>query len=113
MTALWAIVAGIRLLAELGGLVAAVIVTSRLVEGPSGWILGGAVALIIAMVWARWIGPRSGRRLPDPPRMLLEVGIFVALAGALIETGAPVWGLALLVAEIATAVSARRAPFPM
>ncbi len=53
-----------------------------------------------ALVWGRWVAPRSGHRLPDPGRAGVELVLFM-LAFVLVtqagpQPGAISWGLAML-----------------
>ena len=54
--------------------------------GTARWILVVAAPLVVALVWGRWMAPRSNHRVPDPWRLVIEVVVFgsavVALAAA-------------------------------
>jgi hypothetical protein len=62
-------------------------------------LLGLAAPLLMALVWGTWIAPAARRRLHDPPRLLLELGVWAAATVALIAAARPTWalGFALLV----------------
>jgi hypothetical protein len=54
--------------------------------GTARWILVVAAPLVVALVWGRWMAPRSNHRVRDPWRLAIEVLVFgsavVALAAA-------------------------------
>jgi uncharacterized protein DUF2568 len=79
---------GLRFLLELSALVAVAIWGYDLTDGPLRWLLAIAAPLAVAVVWGRWLAPRSPRRLLDDPRRLaLEVAVFGAAAAALVASG--------------------------
>ncbi len=75
--------------------------------GPLGTVVAVVVVLAAAGAWGMWVGPRSARRLPDPWRLVLEIGLF-ALGGLGLWLG---WsagaGLALALASAVVAVLTR------
>jgi hypothetical protein len=54
--------------------------------GGARWLLVVAAPLVIALVWGRWMAPRSNHRVRDPWRLAIEGLVFgsavVALAAA-------------------------------
>ena len=54
--------------------------------GGARWVLVVAAPLAIAVVWGRWMAPRSNHRVHDPWRLVIELLVFgsavVALAAA-------------------------------
>jgi hypothetical protein len=64
-------------------------------------VLGIGLPLLVALVWGRWAAPRSAHRLPDTPRLALELGVFAAAAAALIAAGASVPAVVFAVVVVA------------
>ena len=65
------------------------------------WLLVVASPLLVAVVWGRFMAPKSTTRVGDPRRLLLELLIFGSAVAALTVSGQGVWaavfgGLALL-----------------
>jgi hypothetical protein len=82
-----------------------------------GGLLGAVVAVVAALaaagVWGMWVGPRSARRLADPWRLVLEIGLF-ALGGLCLWLGGSAGaGLALALVSTAVAVLTRLVGEPM
>jgi len=83
-----------------------------------GFARGGVLAVLsgillplaVAAVWGAFIGPRARRRLPDPPRLVLELLVFAAATAALAAVGHAVLATAYAVIAVATAVVTRAAP---
>jgi alpha-beta hydrolase superfamily lysophospholipase len=71
--------------------------------------LGLGAPLAAAAVWGLWIGPRSGRRLPDPGRLLLEVALFALGGLALAGFGSASAGLVFSTGAILLAFGVRQA----
>jgi hypothetical protein len=76
---------GLRFLLELSAL-AAVAYWGWNEGGAARWVLVVAAPLVVALVWGRWMAPRSNHRVRDPWRLVIEVLVFgsavVALAAA-------------------------------
>jgi hypothetical protein len=101
----------VRFLLEVAALVAL---------GYSGWVLGpstpvSVVLLVVlplagAVVWGRWVAPKSSRRLPDPTRLAVELAVFGAAALGLATAGQTrwAWGLVVVVAANEAALFAGR-----
>ena len=49
--------------------------------------LGIGAPLLAAVVWGAWIAPRARRRLLDPARLLVELGLFAVAGLAFAQTG--------------------------
>ena len=60
-----------------------------LVDGGRSWLIGIAAALLVAVIWARWMAPTSSHRLSDPGRyvaqavLFISIGVLAALSGLL------------------------------
>jgi hypothetical protein len=73
--------------------------------GYAGWLLGpsavmSAVLVVVlplaaALVWGRWVAPKADRRLPDPQRLAVELGVFGAAALGLVAAQQLGWAVAL------------------
>lgn len=61
-----------------------------LVDGGRSWLIGAALAIVVAVVWARWIAPSAERRLDDPARYTAQAALFV-MVGALAAFGGLLW----------------------
>jgi hypothetical protein len=102
----WLVVGAGRFASELGMLAAL---------GVGGWaagartgaavgvVLAGALPVLAAVVWGRWVAPRAGHRLEDPGRLGVELVLFAAAAGGLLLASHPGWALALVLLWAATA----------
>lgn len=66
-----------------------------------GWLLRVAVGvgapLLAATIWGLLIAPKAKRRLADPWRFMVELGLFGLAAVALMGVGRPFLGIILLV----------------
>ena len=80
----------VRLLCELGLLVALAVWGFHVGSGLAGdLVLGLGAPLLAAVVWGLWVAPASRRRLADPARLLVEVLLFAAGVVALAVAGFP------------------------
>ena len=61
-----------------------------LVDGWRSWLIGVAAALVVAMIWARWMAPRSSHRLTDPGRYVAQAVLFVSI-GVLAAVSGLLW----------------------
>ncbi len=78
---------------ELAMFVIVVVSINRLVDGWRHWLISIAVALLIAVGWARWMAPSSDRRLTDPTRYIAQAVLFVAVGVLAAFAGLPWVGL--------------------
>ena len=89
------LVHGVRFLCEIAAVVAVVW---------WGWPIWGVVAgAVVIAVWGAWVAPKARRRLPDPARLFVELGIFALATVAFLEVGQPVVAVVFAVASVATA----------
>jgi hypothetical protein len=78
-----------------------------------GWpVVGILLGIAIIAVWGAWVAPKAQRRLPDPMRLLVELGIFALATVAFVEVGQTVLAVVFAVAAVATAGLSRRFPAP-
>jgi len=61
-----------------------------LVVGWRSWLIGIAAALLVAVIWARWMAPSSSHRLTDPRRYVAQAVLFVSI-GALAAVSGLLW----------------------
>lgn len=61
-----------------------------LVSGWRSWLIGIAVAIVIVLIWARWMAPSSSHRLTDPGRYVAQAVLFISI-GALAAVSGLLW----------------------
>ena len=61
-----------------------------LVVGWRSWLIGIPAAIVVAVIWARWMAPSSSHRLTDPKRYIAQAVLFVAI-GALAAVSGLLW----------------------
>jgi hypothetical protein len=78
----------VRLLCELGLLVALAVWGFHAGSGLAGdLVLGLGAPMLAAVIWGLWVAPASRRRLADPARLVMEVLLFAAGVVALAAAG--------------------------
>jgi hypothetical protein len=78
-----------------------------------GWpVLGIVLGIAVILVWGAWVAPKAKRRLPDPLRLLVELGIFTLATVAFAEAGQTAVAVAFAAASVLTAGLSRRFPAP-
>ncbi|MEV4628902.1 YrdB family protein [Micromonospora sp. NPDC049523] len=90
---------GLRFLLELGALVA-LAYGGWLAGEPQLWqrlLLAVLFPLAAALIWGRWVAPRSDRKLADPVRLVPEWVVFGSATAVLVVAGRPYLGAALAV----------------
>jgi hypothetical protein len=78
---------GLRFLLELGTLASVAYWGWDFGDGWWRWLLALAAPFVVAVVWGRFMAPRSETRVGDPWRFVLEVLIFGSAVAALAGTG--------------------------
>jgi hypothetical protein len=73
------------------------------VLGVAGWHFGGGGLLSLALavlapalavlLWSVWVAPTAAHRLGDPPRLILQIALFVVAAALAGIAGHTVWGV--------------------
>jgi hypothetical protein len=61
-----------------------------LVVGWRSWLIGIPAAIVVAVIWARWMAPSSSHRLADPKRYVAQAVLFVAI-GTLAAVSGLLW----------------------
>jgi hypothetical protein len=84
----------IRFLAELAGIAALVLVGATAPVQP--WLrvvlaIGGPA--VLALAWATVVAPRAVNPVPQQVRQLIGTGLLLVVAGLLVATGHPEWGI--------------------
>lgn len=98
----------LRFLLEMGALVALAVWGAHTGSVPAvRVVLGLGVPLLVAVVWGAFVAPAAPRRLPDPGRLVLEVGVFGAAALAVGARGLPLLGASFGVVAVVNAVLVR------
>jgi hypothetical protein len=78
-----------------------------------GWpVLGIVLGIAVILVWGAWVAPKAKRRLPDPLRLLVELGIFALATVAFAEAGQTAVAVVFAAASVLTAGLSRRFPAP-
>jgi Protein of unknown function (DUF2568) len=94
----------VRLLCELGLLVALAYAGFALGDGTLSWVLGVGAPAVAALLWATFVAPKARRPVMMPVRLVIEIDLFTAAAVALWFADAPVAGVVLGVLGISTSV---------
>jgi hypothetical protein len=101
----------VRFVSELALLAATAWAAGARMHSPAPAALAGAAtALVVAAVWGVWVAPASGRRLPDPARLAVEVVLFAGVAVALFGVHLVVPAVLLGVVGLGTAFAVRALP---
>jgi uncharacterized membrane protein YfcA len=79
-----------------------------------GWPLPGILAgVAVIVVWGAFIGPKARRRMPDPYRLVLELGIFGLATAGLRDAGQTALAVAFAAAAFVSALLVRVWPEPV
>jgi hypothetical protein len=101
----------LRFVSELALLAAAAWAAGGRMHSPApAALVGAATALVVAGVWGLWVAPKSGRRLPDPARLAVEVVLFAGVAAGLLGVNRVVPAVLLAVVGLGTAFAIRALP---
>jgi hypothetical protein len=73
-------------------------------DGAGAWVLGVGTPLLAAAVWGAWVAPKARWPVPIPTRVLIELVLFGAAAGALAAAGQPLAAVVLGVAALTTSL---------
>ncbi len=90
----------LRFLLELCAVAAAGYWGFGIADGVLSWLLGLGAPILVIMLWGAFVAPKASRRLPDPPRLVLELWIFAAASVGLAAAGEPVLGASLAIAVV-------------
>ena len=89
---------GLRFLLELCALAALAYWGFHTSSGAVQWVLGIGAPLAMAVIWGLFMSPKARWRLHDPARLVGEIAIFGAAAGALGDADQPTPAIALAAA---------------
>ena len=79
-----------------------------------GWpLVGWLVAAAVAVMWGLVVAPKATHRLPDPPRLLVELVIFASAIVAFYEAGSTTVAAVFGVLAVVSAVLVRVWPEPV
>jgi hypothetical protein len=96
-------------LAPLRFLLELCLVAGLAVAGASAsWWAAVLLPALLAMVWGRFVAPRSRHRLADPLRLAIEIALFAATGLALTIAGHIGAGVVLAATSTAVAFALRR-----
>jgi Protein of unknown function (DUF2568) len=94
----------VRFLCELAMLAALAYWGFTVGDGIGTWVLGLGAPLMAAVVWGAWVAPKARWPVPMPVRVVIELVLFGAAAGALAVAGQPVLAVVLGVAALVTSL---------
>jgi hypothetical protein len=94
----------VRFLCELGILAALAYWGFGLGDGIGAWVLGVGAPLLAAVVWGAFVAPKARWPVPILTRVVIELILFAAAAGALAVAGQPVPAVVLGVVALATSL---------
>ncbi|HEX2375562.1 MAG TPA: YrdB family protein [Actinomycetota bacterium] len=101
MSGLRGVILTVRFLCELAMLAALAYWGFTVGEGVGAWLLGLGAPLLAAVVWGAVVAPRARWPVPIPTRVVVELVLFGAAAGALAVAGQPLAAVILGVAALA------------
>jgi len=94
----------VRFLCELAMLAALAYWGFSVGDGVGAWVLGVGAPLLAAVVWGAWVAPKARWPIPLATRVVIELVLFGAAAGALAVTGQPLAAVVLGVAALVTSL---------
>jgi hypothetical protein len=94
----------VRFLCELALLAALAYWGLSVGNGVTAWLLGIGAPLLAAIVWGALVAPKARWPQPLQVRLVIELLLFAAAAGALAVAGQPVLALILAGAALATSL---------
>ena len=71
-----------------------------LVVGWRSWLIGIPAAIVVALIWARWMAPSSSHRLADPGRYVAQAVLFIAIGALAAVSGLIVLGVVFTVISL-------------
>ncbi len=71
-------------------------------SGVVPWMLAVAAPLAVIVVWGAFVAPKRRIDLPHPARLAIELGVWVAAAAMLADTGHVTLAIAFLVVALAS-----------
>ncbi len=94
----------LRFLLELGALAAVAYWGYKTGDGALRWVLAIGAPVAVAVVWWLFVSPKAAVDAPQPVRLLVELGVWTAAAGALWAAGHAALGIAFLVVAVVSGV---------
>lgn len=91
---------GLVFLAELGMYFALGWLPVARFGGLIGWLVGVAVVVLVAAVWARFLAPKASHPLPMQPALIVRTLLLASGAAAFLAVGAPVVAIAQIAAIV-------------
>ncbi len=82
-----------------------------LVDGGRSWLLGIAAAIVVALIWARWMAPSSSHRLKDPGRYIAQAVLFIGVGALAVVSGLLWLGVIFTVTSLAAFAISRTEQF--
>ena len=104
MSGLRGVTLTVRFLCELAMLAAFAFWGFAVGDGAGAWVLGVGAPLLAAAVWGAWVAPKARWPVPIPTRVVIELVLFGAAAGALVVAGQPLAAVVLGVVALATSL---------
>jgi hypothetical protein len=81
---------------ELALMAALAVAATALADGVAAVVLALALIAALIAVWARWLAPRSSRRLTFPTRLVAKLVLVLAVGASLVAAGRPMTGVLVL-----------------
>jgi hypothetical protein len=94
----------VRFLCELAMLAALAYWGFTVGDGIGAGVLGLGAPLVAAVVWGTWVAPKARWPVPIPTRVVIELVLFGAAAGALAVAGQPLAAVVLGVSALTTSL---------
>ncbi|MGH3456943.1 YrdB family protein [Aeromicrobium sp.] len=85
---------------ELAMFVLVIASVNYLVDGWRSWLIGIGAALVVALIWARWMAPTSSHRLTDPRRYVAQALLFGSVGVLAGVSGLLLWGVVFTVTSL-------------
>lgn len=69
-------------------------------DGALGWVVGGGLPLLVAVLWGTYLSLKAVRPAPEPLASVIRVSLFLAAAVLLYLEGFQSWSIALVAVTI-------------
>lgn len=101
------VLGAVRITVELGAIALVTAWGLQAASGPARWLLAVACAVVLLVLWGRYVAPKSPTRLDDPARLAVEILLFVAVAFATAAVVSPAVGVGFGVLAVVDALAIR------